>query len=127
MILLHAFFLVTNLGKFDWPPEKVLALFRKRDTAEVHTGKVKSALDVHLSSTNRGTSTAQDVMARNGVSLLLSHYAYLVLHGLRRLLESRTTWSLLRIGEHVLKVAATLTTLPPRCSTADLGDAADLT
>ena len=50
-LLLHAFFLVTNLGKFDWPPEKVLALYRKRGSAEAHMGEVKSALDVHLSST----------------------------------------------------------------------------
>ncbi|MES7588694.1 transposase, partial [Cutibacterium acnes] len=69
-LVLHAFFLVTNLGKFDWPPEKVLALYRKRGSAEAHMGEVKSALDVHLSSTDRGASTVQDVMARNEVSLL---------------------------------------------------------
>ena len=86
-LLLHAFFLVTNLGKFDWPPEKILALYRKRGSAEAHMGEVKSALDVHLSSTDRGASTVQDVMARNEVSLLLSLYAYQVLHGLRCLLE----------------------------------------
>ncbi len=74
-LLLHAFFLVTNLGKFDWPPEKILALYRKRGSAEAHMGEVKSALDVHLSSTDRGASTVQDVMARNEVSLLLSLYA----------------------------------------------------
>jgi hypothetical protein len=75
-LLLHAFFLVTNLNKFDWPPEKILALYRKRGSAEAHMGEVKSALDVHLSSTDRGTSTIQDVMARNEVSLLLNLYAY---------------------------------------------------
>lgn len=53
-------------------------------------GEVKSALNVHLSSTDRGDSTVQDMMARNEVSLLRSLYAYQVLHGLRRLLESRT-------------------------------------
>lgn len=74
-LLLHAFVLVTNLSKFDWPPEKVLALYRKRGSAEAHMGEVKSALDVHLSSTDRGASTVQDVMARNEVSLLLSLYA----------------------------------------------------
>ncbi|WP_084354782.1 IS1380-like element ISPsp9 family transposase, partial [Vreelandella aquamarina] len=78
-LLLHAFFLVTNLSKFDWPPEKVLALYRKRGSAEAHMGEVKSALDVHLSSTDRGASTVQEVMARNEVSLLLSLYAYQVL------------------------------------------------
>ena len=109
-LLLHAFFLVTNLGKFDWPPEKVLALYRKRGSAEAHMGEVKSALDVHLSSTDRGASTVQDVMARNEVSLLLSLYAYQVLHGLRCLLERQTRqgWSLSRMREQVLKAAATL-------------------
>ncbi|MBZ9538076.1 IS1380 family transposase [Modicisalibacter tunisiensis] len=125
-LLLHAFFLVTNLGKFAWPPEKVLALYRKRGSAEAHMGEVKSALDVHLSSTDRGASTVQDVMARNEVSLLLNLYAYQVLHGLRRLLESRTHqgWSLSRMREQVLKVAATLS-LHARRITVHLGDAAD--
>jgi hypothetical protein len=108
-LLLHAFFLVTNLS-----------------SAEAHMGEVKSTLDVHLSSTDRGGSTVQDVMARNEVSLLLSLYAYQVLHGLRRLLESRTHqgWSLMRMREQVLKVAATLS-LHARRITVDLGDAAD--
>ncbi|MDL4863832.1 IS1380 family transposase [Halomonas elongata] len=125
-LLLHAFFLVTNLGKVDWPPEKVLALYRKRGSAEAHMGEVKSALDVHLSSTDRGASTVQDVMARNEVSLLLSLYAYQVLHGLRRLLESRTLqgWSLTRMREQVLKVAATLS-LHARRIAVHLGAAAD--
>ncbi|WP_336270223.1 IS1380 family transposase [Vreelandella arctica] len=125
-LLLHAFFLVTNLGKFDWPPEKVLALYRKRGSAEAHMGEVKSALDVNLSSTDRGASTVQDVMARNEVSLLLSLYAYQVLHGLRCLLERQTRqgWSLSRMREQVLKVAATLR-LHARRITVHLGAAAD--
>jgi hypothetical protein len=125
-LLLHAFFLVTNLGKFDWPPEKILALYRKRGSAEAHMGEVKSALDVHLSSTDRGASTVQDVMARNEVSLLLSLYAYQVLHGLRCLLERQTRqgWSLSRMREQVLKVAATLR-LHARRITVHLGAAAD--
>jgi hypothetical protein len=125
-LLLHAFFLVTNLSKFDWPPEKVLALYRKRGSAEAHMGEVKSALDVHLSSTDRGASTVQDVMARNEVSLLLSLYAYQVLHGLRCLLERQTRqgWSLSRMREQVLKTAATLS-LHARRITVHLGAAAD--
>ena len=125
-LLLHAFFLVTNLGTFDWPPEKVLALYRKRGSADAHMGEVKSALDLHLSSTDRGASTVQDVMARNEMSLLLNLYAYQVLHGLRRLLESRTRqgWSLMQMREQVLKVAATLT-VHVRRITLHLGDAAD--
>ena len=82
-----------------------------------------SALDVHLSSTDRGDSTVQDVMARNEVSLLQSLYAYQVLHGLQRLRESRTHqgWSLIRMREQVLKVAATLSLHARRIT----GDATD--
>ena len=125
-LLLHAFFLITNFNKFDWPPEKILALYRKRGSAEAHMGEVKSALDVHLSSTDRGTSTIQDVMARNEVSLLLNLYAYQVLHGLRCLLERQTRqgWSLSRMREQVLKIAATLS-LHARRITLHLGAAAD--
>ncbi|SEM01220.1 hypothetical protein SAMN04488129_1227 [Halomonas daqiaonensis] len=88
--------------------------YPKRGSTEAHTGEVKSAQDMHLSSTDRGCSTVQDVMARNEVSLLLSLYDYQMLHGLWRLLESRTHqgWSLMRMREQVLKVAATLS-LPP--------------
>ena len=125
-LLLHAFFLVTNLNKLDYPPETVLARYRKRGKAEAHMGELKSALDVHLSSTDRGASTVQQVMARNQANLLLSLYAYQVLHGLRCLLERQTRqgWSLRRMREQVLKVAATLT-VHARRITMHLGDAAD--
>ena len=86
-LLLHPFFLVANLS-IDWPPEKALTLYRKRGSAEAQMGEVKSALDAHLSSTDRSSSTVQDVMARNELSLLLSLYAYQVLHDLRYRLEA---------------------------------------
>ncbi len=38
--------------------------------------EVMSAIDVHLSSTDCGDSTLQDVMAHNEVSLLLSLHTY---------------------------------------------------
>lgn len=125
-LLMHSFLLVTNLDKYEWPAERVLALYRKRGRAEAHMGELKSTLDVHLSSTDRGASTVQDVMARNEVSLLLSLYAYQVLHGLRCLLERQTRhgWSLSRMREQVLKVAATLS-LHARRITVHLGAAAD--
>ena len=96
------------------------------DNSGVNMGEVKSALDVHLTSTDRGASTVQDVMARNEVSLLLSLYAYQVLHGLRCLLERQTRqgWSLSRMREQVLKTAATLS-LHARRITVHLGAAAD--
>ncbi|WP_336270538.1 transposase [Vreelandella arctica] len=125
-LLFHAFFLVTNLNKLDYPPEKVLALYRKRGKAEAHMSELKSALNVHLSSTDRGASTVQDVMARNQVNLLLSLCAYQVLHGLRCLIESQTQqgWSLIRLREQLLKVAATIT-VHARQITLRLGAAAD--
>lgn len=51
--------------------------------------EVKSALDVHLSSTDLGVSNVQEVMDRKEVSLLLNFYAYQSLHGLR-FLERQT-------------------------------------
>lgn len=62
-LLFHAFFLVTNLNKLDYPPEKLLALYRKRGKAEAHMGELKSALNVHLSSTDRGGSTVRSWLA----------------------------------------------------------------
>lgn len=49
-------------------------------------------------------------MDHNEMSLLLSLFAYQVLHGLRCLLEVQTRqgWSLVRMREQVFKVAATL-------------------
>ncbi|MDR5897823.1 transposase, partial [Halomonas vilamensis] len=72
---------------------------------------LKSALNLHLSSTDRGHLTTQDVMARNQVNLLLSLYAYQVLHSVRCVMERRTGqgWSLIKLREQVLKVAATFT------------------
>ena len=65
-----SFFLVNNLCEFDWPPDKVLALSLKLGSAEARMGEVRSALDVHLSSMDRGDSAVQDVMARNEASLM---------------------------------------------------------
>jgi hypothetical protein len=65
-------------------------------------------------------------MARNQASLLLSLCAYQVLHGLRCLMERQTRhgWSLTRLREQVLKVAATFT-VHARQITMRLGAAAD--
>lgn len=89
-LLPHAFLLVTNLSRYHYPPESVLAIYRQRGKAEAHMGELKSALDLHLSSADRGHLTVQDVMNRNQVNLLLSLYAYHVLHGVRCLMERHT-------------------------------------
>ena len=110
-LFLHAFFIVTNLQEHECSAEQLLDLYRKRGKAEAHMGELKSSLDLHLPSTNRGASTVQQVMARNQVNLLLSLYAYQLMHSLRYLMEEKTGngWSLTRLREQLLKVAATLT------------------
>jgi len=57
-------------------------------------------------------------MARNEINLLLSLYAYQIMHGLRCVMEqqTRTGWSINRLREQVLKVAATLTVHARRIS-----------
>src|SRR3546814_9499644 len=73
-------------------------------------GELKDTLNVHLSSTCRGASTVQQVMGRNQVSLLLSLYAYQMLHSLRALMERVTQkgWSIRKVREQILKTAATV-------------------
>ncbi|MGP3621593.1 transposase [Pseudomonas aeruginosa] len=87
-----------------------LILYRKRGKAEGHMGELKDTLNVHLSSTCRGASTVQQVMGRNQVSLLLSLYAYQMLHSLRALMERVTQkgWSIRKVREQILKTAATV-------------------
>lgn len=125
-LFLDHFFIVTNHHWRDMPAWQVLREYRRRGKAESHMGELKSTLNVHLSSTDRGASTVQQVMARNEVNLLLSLLSYQVLHGLRCMLESRTVrgWSLRKVREQVLKVAATLS-VHARRITVHLGDAAD--
>lgn len=125
-LFLDHFFIVTNHDWRDMPAWQVLAEYRRRGKAESHMGELKSTLNVHLSSTDRGASSVQQVMARNEANLLLSLLSYQVLHGLRCLLESRTArgWSLNKVREQVLKVAATLS-IHARRITVHLGDAAD--
>lgn len=109
-LFLKHFFLVTSLDWKDWTPHKILQLYRKRGKAEGHMGELKDTLNVHLSSTCRGASTVQQVMGRNQVSLLLSLYAYQMLHSLRALMERVTQkgWSIRKVREQILKTAATV-------------------
>lgn len=120
------FFLVTNLARRHYPPHQVLALYRRRGKAEAHMGELKSALNVHLSSTDRGTLTVQEVMARNQVHLLLNLMAYQILHGLRGLMERRTGHGmrLVTLREQVLKVGA-IVKISARQIRVCLGAAAD--
>lgn len=109
-LFLHHFFLVTSLDSKDWHGREVLSLYRRCGKAEGHMGELKDTLNVHLSSTCRGASTVQDVMGRNQVNLLLDLYAYQLMHSLRVLMEYITHqgWSLRKLREQILKVAATV-------------------
>ncbi|NLD15149.1 MAG: IS1380 family transposase, partial [Gammaproteobacteria bacterium] len=53
----------------------------------------------------------QQVMGRNQVSLLLSLYAYQMMHSVRALAEGATqqSWSLRKVREQILKTAAIVT------------------
>ena len=110
-LFLHHFFLVSSLDWKDWDPERIVKLYRKRGKAEGHMGELKDTLNVHLSSTCRGASTVQQVMGRNQVSLLLSLYAYQMMHSVRALAEGVTqqSWSLRKVREQILKTAAMVT------------------
>ncbi len=109
-LFLQHFFLVTSLDNLNWRGGEVLELYRKRGKAEGHMGELKDTLNVHLSSTCRGDSTVQQVMGRNQVNLLLDLYAYQLMHSLRALMERITHqgWSLRKVREQILKVAATV-------------------
>lgn len=110
-LFLHHFFLVSTLDWKEWTPRQVVKLYRKRGKAEGHMGELKDTLNVHLSSTCRGASLVQDVMGRNQVSLLLSLYAYQLMHSLRGLAEGITQqgWSLRKVREQILKSAVIVT------------------
>lgn len=102
-------------------PERLLAKYRQRGTAEGRFGEWLSTVTPTLSSTMRRKSTyrgiepkrrtaSRDSFACNEVLLLLSALAYGLVHALRSLLEKSTGrgWSLMRVRERVLKVAARL-------------------
>lgn len=72
--------------------QKVLALYHKRGSAEAPPGEVKLAVDVPLPSTDLSNSTDQFIMAHNEASLLLSLYAYQVLHGMGRMPGIDNQW-----------------------------------
>lgn len=118
-LLLHHFWLLTNWPLAQLPAADLLALYRERGTAEAHQGEWKDVFDPALSSSPRPKTTyagdepakrypAGDSFAINEVRLLLDALAYNVLHVGRVLIEKATGegWSLRRLRERVLRVAA---------------------
>ena len=121
-LLPHYFWLVTN-----WPADEVLDRellehYRERGTAEGHLGELMNVLHPALSSSPRpkthyrGSAPKQakkprppvDCFAHNEVLLLLNALAYNLMHAARTLLATETQkgWSLSRVRERLLRVAA---------------------
>lgn len=118
-LFLHHFWLITDWSNEQMDAESLLELYRERGTAESHYGELKSVLDPALSSSPRQKShyrgavpqqrtAAGDAFAQNEVILLLNALAYNVAHAARVLLAGATGegWSLMRMRERVLRVAA---------------------
>jgi len=121
-MFLHHFWLVTNWTPTQMPGDELLALYRQRGTAEGRFGEFMSVFDPALSSASRPKrhyqgrapqrrSVAADSFAINEARLLLNALAYAAVHIARRLLENATHqgWSLRRVRERVLRVAARVT------------------
>lgn len=118
-LFLHHFWLITS-----WAPEQMggqvlLEEYRERGTAEGHMGELMDVLDPALSSAPRQKShyrgaepstrfPSGDSFAQNEVLLLLNVLAYDIVHATRLMVEAATRegWSLRRVRERVLRVAA---------------------
>jgi len=120
-LLLDHFWLLTGIGATAMPAEALLALYRRRGTAEGHLGELMDVLAPALSCTPRtrrryrGTPLPAlpagiDAVARNEALLLLHLMAYELMHAGRRTMEiaTATGWSLRRFRERVLRVGARL-------------------
>jgi hypothetical protein len=118
-LFLHHFWLITNWAEDQMPAADLLDLYRERGTAEGHFGELMSVLDPALSSSPRQKShyrgqlparktSPGDAFAQNEAILLLNALAYNIAHAARVLMETATGqgWSLLRVRERVLRVAA---------------------
>ena len=119
-LLLDHFCLITSLDKKRYPPERLLALYRKRGKAEAHMGEIMDVLRPALSSSGRPKSgyqhtatiseptTDSGVRPHNETLLLLNMLAYEILHMGRSLMEKATKegWSLRRFRERVLRAAS---------------------
>ena len=118
-LFLHHFWLITSWSREEMDGDALLELYRERGTAEGYYGELKSVLDPALSSSPRQKShyrgevpqkrTAPgDAFAQNEVILLLNALAYNVMHAARALMEAASGegWSLMRLRERVLRVAA---------------------
>jgi hypothetical protein len=118
-LFLHHFWLITNWTSEQMDGTALLEMYRQRGTAEGHMGELMDVLDPALSSAPRqkshyrGVEPARrfppgDSFAHNEVLLLLNVLAYDIVHATRVMIEAATHegWSLRRVRERVLRVAA---------------------
>lgn len=118
-LFLHHFWLITNWGAEPMNAEALLEHYRQRGTAEGRMGELMNVLRPALSSTPRQKTHYRDEsptqrtppgdsFAQNEVVLLLNALAYNVMHAVRMMIARATGegWSLQRVRERVLRVAA---------------------
>jgi hypothetical protein len=116
---LDYFWLITNWTVEQMSGPDLLAMYRKRGTAEGHQGELMDVLSPKLSSTTRAKAhyrgkppqrsyPSGNPFAQNEVLWLLNVLAYNVAHGVRGLVEqaSGRGMSLKTFREQVLRVAA---------------------
>lgn len=116
----HHFWLLTSWSAEQMPAADLLAIYRRRGNAENLMGEWMNVLSPALSSARRPKShyrgntdfepSSQDwrPFDVNAVTLLLSALAYNLAHVVRTLVEKATKrgWGLMKIREHVLRIAA---------------------
>jgi hypothetical protein len=113
------FWLITDWSEKEMPAAALLELYRQRGTAEGRFGELMNVLRPSLSSSPRSKTDYRgepprhhappcDAFAHNEVLLVLNALAYNAVHAVRVLLEQETRegWSLLRVRQSVLRVAA---------------------
>jgi hypothetical protein len=118
-LFVHHFWLLTNWTERQKSGEALLEHYRERGTAEGHLGELMNVLAPALSCTTRQKrhyrgrrpkrrTPPGNPFAANEATLLLSCLAYNLLNTARLLMEKQTQqgWSLRRLRERVLKVAA---------------------
>jgi hypothetical protein len=118
-LFLHHFWIITNWTVEQMNGEALLEHYRERGSAENHMGELMDVFDPALSSSPRTKSQYRghriedaappcDSFAHNETTLLLNALAYNIAHVARVLIEAATGegWSLRRLKERVLRVAA---------------------
>lgn len=118
-LFLHHFWIITNWTVEQMSGEALLAMYRERGSAENHMGELMDVFDPALSSAPRPKSSyagrpiatnasRTDSFAQNEVRLLINALAYNIVNVARCLVvvETREGWSLRRVRERVLRVAA---------------------